>query len=438
MQEEDQHINSEDQRSQAARAWTGPQEERYPESDHETPFGPEQAANPMKRPGWNLLLPGPGRIVTPILFYLNSMVYLVMVIMGTDAFSPSVEDLLNWGALTAYYVFDGEVWRMLTCTFLHGGLIHLAMNMYALLILGYVIEPLIGSGRFTAAYLISGIGGSLLSMMSNPMAVSVGASGAIFGLMGLLLVLMLGKRIRAENPNMLRTLFIIVGLNLLIGFTIPRIDNAGHIGGLLGGAVSALALFPLGRLNGRRRSSRNLIALAVLLISGIALLLRAYSPSEDAREIQSKGDLFDEQHLEADVLLERARLAQMDISDLAISEIEVAGYFDEAFSFWQANEELMAEMALDSNHEFQSLAAALAKQSRLEAELVALKRTQFEQKNRQTSPPDSQAQLSFKEREIQINQAIDEILQLHKGSWTSIEYSPQYRDRLMALTKAGE
>lgn len=123
--------------------------------------------------------------------------------------------------------------------FLHGGLIHLLMNLYGLLIAGSLLEPVIGSFRLMAAYLLTGLAGSIASVLFHPATVSVGASGAIFGLFGLLLVAMAmgDARVVALRRVLMTNILFFVGLNLALGFMLPGIDNAAHIGGFLMGAL---------------------------------------------------------------------------------------------------------------------------------------------------------------------------------------------------------
>ena len=139
-------------------------------------------------------------------------------------------------------VADGEVWRVVTGGFLHAGLFHLFFNMFGLYILGGLLEPAVGRVRFLLIYFVSLLAGSFGALLLTPDDPTVGASGAIFGLMGAAFVMM---RQRGINP-MESGLGVWIGLNLLITFAVPGISVGGHIGGLAGGVVAALVLFELG------------------------------------------------------------------------------------------------------------------------------------------------------------------------------------------------
>jgi rhomboid protease GluP len=143
---------------------------------------------------------------------------------------------------------DGEYWRLLTVVLVHGSIIHLAFNMYALWIIGPIVETLYGSVRFLAIYLACAAAGSAASYVFADARLSVGASGAIFGLFGVLLV-----ADRVHKPALTRgarsltmQIGLLIAVNLVIGFTVPAIDNAAHIGGLVAGAWLGLVIAPRG------------------------------------------------------------------------------------------------------------------------------------------------------------------------------------------------
>jgi membrane associated rhomboid family serine protease len=144
-------------------------------------------------------------------------------------------------ALSGPSVADGEVYRLLTAGFLHSGLFHVLVNMFSLWVLGTMLEPGIGRLRFVLIYLVSLLAGSFGALIVTPHAVTVGASGAIFGLLGAGVVIL---RNRGIDP-MQSGLPLWIGINLVFSFAVPGISIGGHIGGLIGGALAALVLFEL-------------------------------------------------------------------------------------------------------------------------------------------------------------------------------------------------
>lgn len=177
-------------------------------------------------------------IITQALIVINIIVFLLMYIIGNG--STDNATLIMFGANYGPLVKSGEVWRLLTCAFLHIGVIHLFVNMYSLAIIGSQVETVLGKTKYLAIYLISALSGSLLSIIAST-SISAGASGAIFGLLGSLLYF--GYHYRLYLSDALKNQIIpIIVINLAIGFMISGIDVAAHIGGLIGGYLSTMAL----------------------------------------------------------------------------------------------------------------------------------------------------------------------------------------------------
>ncbi len=180
--------------------------------------------------------------VTPILIGINVAVYLLTLAAG-----PSINGVggrvYEQGVLFGPLVADGEWWRLVTSTFMHYGPFHLAMNMYSLYLLGGALEGALGRVRYVALYLVAGLGGSAGALLLSPNSLTLGASGAIFGVIGAIFVLeRQGLRVFPGS---------VVGLlvaNLAFTFLFARyISVGGHLGGLAGGALAALALSRFGR-----------------------------------------------------------------------------------------------------------------------------------------------------------------------------------------------
>jgi rhomboid protease GluP len=187
--------------------------------------------------------------VTLVLIGLNVAYFLVMVLAGVSFFEPSTEQALRWGADFGPYTLGGEWWRIATSTFMHFGILHIALNMWALLNLGFVAELLFGRTTFLMIYAVSGVGGALASLLVHPIVVSGGASAAIFGVAGGVIMGLLLKR---EDSRLvialrksLRSLVTFVVLNLIGGMAIAGIDVMAHVGGLVtGAAFGAAVLLP--------------------------------------------------------------------------------------------------------------------------------------------------------------------------------------------------
>jgi rhomboid protease GluP len=191
-----------------------------------------------------LLIPREGYYFTPILMYVNIGAFILMAVSGLGIISFKGQDLLNLGANYGPLTKGGEWWRLLTSMFLHGGLMHVLANMYGLLFVGIFLEPILGKAKFLVTYLLTGVLGSIASIWWYPATISVGASGAIFGLYGLFLAFMLTKVFPAAfGKAFLLSTLIFVGYNLLMGLA-GGIDNAAHIGGLVSGFFIGLLLYP--------------------------------------------------------------------------------------------------------------------------------------------------------------------------------------------------
>jgi membrane associated rhomboid family serine protease len=184
---------------------------------------------------------GTGALVTKTLVAINVGVYLLELALGGEV-NGTNNTIYEHGALFGPLVADGDWWRLFTAAFLHYGPIHLAFNMLALWIFGSALEQVLGRGRFILLYVVSGLAGSAGALLFSPNAVTVGASGAIFGLMGAALVLE-RQRTYVFGGGALG----LIVVNLVFTFAIPGISIGGHLGGLVGGALGMLALSRFGR-----------------------------------------------------------------------------------------------------------------------------------------------------------------------------------------------
>ena len=188
-------------------------------------------------------VPRQGFYITPIIIDVNLIVFVIMAICGLGFISFQASDLLKLGANYRPSIEQGQYWRLVTNIFLHGGLMHVLMNMYGLMFVGIFIEPVIGTGRFTVAYFVTGVAASIASVWWHPATVSIGASGAIFGMYGVFLALLTTNLFPAKfKKTFLVTTSVFVGYNLLYGLT-GGIDNAAHIGGLFSGFLAGYLIY---------------------------------------------------------------------------------------------------------------------------------------------------------------------------------------------------
>ncbi len=220
--------------------------------------------------------------VTWALVGLNVGVFLTMVFTGVSAVSPNTDELIRWGAMSGVLILgSAEWWRLVTATFVHGGIIHLATNMYCLWNLGLLAEPLLGPGGLLAIYLLTGVAGNVLGLAVHPRIPGVGASGAVFGIAGVLIVLLKSARLPVPEPelkSLRRSVIYFAVINLLIGGftwaaqTTIQIDNMAHLGGFLSGLALGVPLAPR-VMTGRRRYLRAqgiIFSVAAVLLAAVA------------------------------------------------------------------------------------------------------------------------------------------------------------------------
>src|SRR5690606_6716698 len=188
--------------------------------------------------------------VTTLLLVSFIGLFIMQVLSGVDANNPSTEALLKWGANALPYTMDSEPWRLASSAFLHIGLMHLLFNGFAMYFFGQIAERMFGSAKFLALFLLAAIGGNLLNNYvtwqgildgTGQPGLSAGASGGIMGIGAALLIAALLKISVNGMVLNLKSLIIIMGINLVYGFAVQGIHKVGHIGGAVTGLVIALA-----------------------------------------------------------------------------------------------------------------------------------------------------------------------------------------------------
>lgn len=262
----------------------------------------------QKKAGFlSIFKPSDGYFITPILLNLNLLIFIGMAFAGVSIMQPNSESLLHWGANFRPVTLDGEWWRLLSSCFLHIGIFHLLMNMYALLFIGVLLEPYLGKTRFISAYLLTGIAGSTASLFWNDLTISAGASGAIFGMYGVFLAMLTTNFIeKAERKSLLISIAVFVGYNLLSGVR-GGIDNAAHIGGLISGLIIGYSFYPsLIKPDISKRKFGIIGLLSIVILGSTFFVLSTTVPSEISK--------YDEE-MEKFILLEEKALNMYNLPE---------------------------------------------------------------------------------------------------------------------------
>ncbi|MFY9561089.1 MAG: rhomboid family intramembrane serine protease [Terriglobales bacterium] len=241
---------------------------------HEAAQRGEESENAVQRvePAPWLRRQSTSMVVTQVIFGINVAVFLGMLLAGVSILdNPAGQDLVKWGANYGPYTVGGQWWRLLTCVFIHGGLLHIAFNMWGLWNLGSLAESLYGRWTFGFIYLITGVAASVASVVWNPNVLGVGASGAIFGIAGALIAsFSLGgfSLPRTQVTGTLTSLVVFAVYSLVFGASSRGIDNAAHVGGLIAGLIlgALIALVAPDRDAPMRRIA--VLALVLVLIGG--------------------------------------------------------------------------------------------------------------------------------------------------------------------------
>jgi membrane associated rhomboid family serine protease len=208
--------------------------------------------------------------VTKALIAINVAIYLITAAQGGGFNAPGGE-LINKFVLVGPLVANGGWWRLVTAMFLHGSILHIAFNMYALWVIGTPVEQYLGRARYLGLYFVSGLAGSAGALLQSPVTPVVGASGAIFGILGAMLIIEWQVTGRLAGNAMT---FIVI--NLVISFAIPNISWGGHIGGLIGGILITLAYAHWGDRGRAQYGQLGLGGVLGLLVVGAGSIALAY------------------------------------------------------------------------------------------------------------------------------------------------------------------
>lgn len=257
-------------------------------------YAPPPPPRPRRRrPSWS------AAPATYLLVGINCLVFLAMVFRGVSPGSPTVDQLMAWGANNAGSVLlEGQWIRIVTAMFVHVGILHLATNMWCLWNLALLAEPLMGSVGLVAAYVLTGAAGNLLSTLvswilyhdapGGPVfPAGAGASGAVFGIAGVLIVLLKSNRLPVPPEELKRlrksviyfaVLNLVLGLSISVGTTVIgsgiHIDNMAHVGGFVCGLLFAIPMVP--RIGSPRAVFQRRLQIAILMIVGVLVLFGFY------------------------------------------------------------------------------------------------------------------------------------------------------------------
>lgn len=284
---------------------------------------------------FSIFKPTKDYFITPVLIDLNIIIFILMTASGANILLPDNESLISWGANFRPVTLGGEWWRLITSCFLHIGILHLLMNMYALLYIGLLLEPLLGKLRFTAAYLLTGIAASTTSLWWHDLTISAGASGAIFGLYGVFLALLTTNHIEKSARNaFLTSIGIFVGYNLLNGLK-GGIDNAAHIGGLISGLLIGYAFLPGLKNAGNKNKEYKTIGILAALVLSISFYVYKKIPNDIGNYDTKMKEFFSKET----AALEVYSLPQHTPKDKLLSRIRDSGIY-----YWQENIKLINEL----------------------------------------------------------------------------------------------
>jgi membrane associated rhomboid family serine protease len=248
---------------------------------------------------------------TTILTAINVAVFAGMVLTGAGIMDFTGPALREWGANIGPLTLSGEYWRLITAGFVHSGLLHIGFNMWCLWSLGQLSEKLFGSWITLAVYLLTGVGGAMLSVYHNPGTFEVGASGAIFGIAGATLSGVKFGNVSlsaGQKKSILSSLIFFVGFNLFIGATLPRIDNWCHLGGLITGLIFGAPL-ATANASGKKTFEWMTILLAAAVMAGLGWRLIGVEGEPVRLQQEAIQDLRQENYPAAITLLEKMTAA---------------------------------------------------------------------------------------------------------------------------------
>lgn len=279
------------------------------------------------------LKPSRNFFITPALILVNVGVYIAMVVSGVDFMDPEAEVMAKWGGNYRPLTLDGGWYRLVSSCFLHYGIIHLALNMIALLFVGSILERKIGTWRYLSAYILSGIVASVASVWWHVGAVSAGASGAVFGMYGVLAAFILANAVEfRKDKGILGSTLTFVGYNLVSGLS-GEVDNAAHIGGLICGFIIGLYYSS----NMLREQVRGKGVKVVAITSFVTLIFCSIAYTSISNDLPRYEEKMREFAINERMALEIYGMQNIDKEE-AIFQVEERGLY-----YWGLNIKLLTE-----------------------------------------------------------------------------------------------
>lgn len=306
------------------------------------------------------------------LLAINIAIFIIMVASGVSWIDPQTDQVLRWGADYGPSTLGGQYWRLITSMFLHFGIIHILGNMWCLWSLGQLAEKLLDSVSLVGLYLVTGIGASLLSLSWDPMRVSAGASGAIFGIAGALISVLYFGQLGLQPEGVRKLLGYVVRfalLNLLFGLK-GHIDNMAHLGGLVTGLLAGLFLARTFNSAPEERPAQRRVVLALSAICVMLLFVPVIIAKQYAVEYGKGVAALD--HDDTNAAIPHLQKYVAARPDDAIGHALLGAAFQQAERFDEAASEFERSLAIEPDYPYAqvSLASVYAYQKKTDKALV--------------------------------------------------------------------
>jgi rhomboid protease GluP len=349
--------------------------------------------------------------VVPVLIALNVTVFVALALAGAGILTPQPAVHVRWGSNFGPLTADGAWWRLLTSAFVHFGLVHLALNMWVLWDAGRLAERLFDPAAFLFIYVVAAVVASLASVAWNPWVNSAGASGAIFGVIGALVVYMADRSngvpfavMRAHRNSLL----VFAAYSIVFGLIATGVDNAAHLGGLAAGMLlGGLLGRPALPQPGRRSAARWGIAVAASMLAALALAAGIRNMGPEYRAEQAFRDALDRFAPASRTLLEEREGFGRALREAQRTPAEVAAALEEQSRSWDAQREALATPRLAPGGSLPGLQTGLVRYSTLQRDLTLLMAEVVRDGRAERVAALKQAQQALRAAETELEAALD-------------------------------